>query len=326
MRRTLLTALLLAVAATWLSSAANAQFVVGRYAGEFLSLGAGARALAMGGAQVAAPTAATAAYYNPSALAGLSKSHAEFMHASQFDNLFTYDYLSYARPLQNGNAGALTVLYARVGGIPRTRLADPNAPLSDNNRVIVKGETGDHELAFTAALGRNVGRGWKAGANAKLLFKSLAGASAFGLGFDVAAGRTLGRNFSAGIAARDITTSVLAWSTGRTEAILPSLVLGGAWVADLRALNAKLTIAADLDGHFETRGAAEQVDAGPLSVEPRFGAEYLIAHTVALRGGFNGDDVTAGAGLNLAWMTVNAAFQDHADLGFTHRVSVGVVW
>jgi hypothetical protein len=155
-------------------------FVIGRYAGEFLELGAGARALAMGGAAVAQPLSATAGYYNPSALAGLQKRQLEFMHASQFDNLFTYDYLSFAQPMQNGLAGSLTLLYTRVGDIPITKLADPNRPLNDENRVVVARETGDNEFALMASIGRLSLSGWRIGGTAKVLSKSVADASAFG--------------------------------------------------------------------------------------------------------------------------------------------------
>lgn len=304
----------------------NAAWVVGRYAGEFLSLGAGARALAMGGASIADPTPSSAVYYNPSALAGLGKRHVEFMHASQFENLYTYDYLSFAGKLPGGNTGGVTVLYTRVTDIPLTRLSDPSQPLGDNNRVVVSEETGDHEIALMASTARSFSSKWRAGATAKLLYKSVASEGAYGLGFDIGVSRSLPHRLVVGVTARDITTSVLAWSTGRTESILPSIAVGGAWSADLRTLNARLSLAADLDGHFESRGAAEVVDAGPLTVEPRFGLEYLISHTVALRGGVNGDDLTAGAGIYFRWLSVHAAFQDHADLGLTHRISMAIEW
>jgi hypothetical protein len=322
----LLTITLLLIVVCAVSTPASAQFVIGRYAGEFLSLGAGARALAMGGASVAAPTAATASYYNPSALADIDKHFVEFMHASQFDNLYSYDYLSYASALHNGYAGSITALYTRVGDIPVTKLADPSQPLSDENRVLLDHKTGDHELAVMAGVGRTFASGWRAGANAKLLFKTVAGESAEGLGVDLGLGRTIGKGLDVGLMARDLTTSILAWSTGRTEAVLPSLTVGGAWTTDLSSLNARVSVTADLEGHFESRGEAETVHAGPLSVAPRAGVEYLISNTVALRGGYTGDAFTAGAGIRFAWMNVNAAFQDHSDLGFTHRVSVGITW
>jgi hypothetical protein len=318
--------LLITIAVGWCGTDVSAQWVIGRYAGEFLSLGAGARALAMGGASTALPTPATAGYYNPSALAGIDKRYIEFMHASQFDNLYTYDYLSHARPLPDGLSGALTVLYTRVSGIPITKLSDPSAPLSDNNPVLSSEQTGDHELALMASAAKPFKAGWKAGANAKLLMKSVAGESAFGLGFDLGMSRPLGKQFNFGVCAHDVTTSVLAWSTGRTESILPTLTAGGAWSAPLKALNAQVTVTTDLETRFESRGNAEVVEAGPISVQPRVGLEYLIADAVALRGGYDGDNITAGAGIRFSWLSVSAAFQNHSDLGFTHRVSAGIVW
>lgn len=312
--------------AACLSSACAAEFVIGRFSGEFLSLGAGARVLAMGGAGVATPTPAASSYYNPSALAAFGGGEVEFMHASQFENLYTYDYLAIAKTMSNNLTGGITALYTRVGDIPMTRLLNPNAPLSDSNRVVVDKNSSDNELALMAGVGKRTVGGWRIGGNAKLLYKSVTGESAYGLGFDVGVGKTLGKSFNVGAMARDITTSILAWSTGRTEAILPSLVVGGSWSAAVPALNARVTVAADLDGHFETRGKAELVSAGPLSAEPRVGAEYLIANTVALRGGVNGDNPTFGAGIRLAMVNVNAAFQNHTDLGWTNRVSLAVNW
>ncbi|MBI5059712.1 hypothetical protein HZB60_08035 [candidate division KSB1 bacterium] len=322
----LMVAALLAIVFVCAPFASAATFVIGRYAGEFLSLGAGARPLAMGGASVAEPLASSAVYYNPSALAGLQRQHVEFMHASQFDNLYTYDYLSFARPLRGGLSGGLTLLYTRVSDIPLTRLSDPSLPLSDDNRVLVREQTGDHEIAVMAGAGRMSRYGWRLGGSGKLLMKSVAGESAYGLGFDVAASRKVNSRLDFGLAARDISTSLLAWSTGRTEAILPSLLAGAAYHTDFRSANAHIVIAGDLDGHFESRGDADLISAGQLSVQPHVGVEYEIAHTVALRGGISGEDLTYGAGLRLSALSVSAAFQDHADLGFTHRISAAVTW
>ncbi len=303
----------------------SAQFVIGRYAGEFLSLGAGGRALAMGGAAVASPMPASAVYYNPASLAGLKSHSAEFMHASQFDNAFTYDYLSFVKPSGDRSGLGFTAVYSRVTDIPLTRLSDPSRPISDNNRVEIRKQSGDHEIALMAGIGRFMSA-WKTGATAKLLMKSVADESAFGLGLDVGVARELNSRASVALVVRDVSTSMLAWSTGRTEAILPSIVLGGAYRLDLTAANASIAIAPELETHFESRGEAELISAGPASIQPRLGIEYEIAKTVALRGGANGEDITYGAGLTFSSLNIAAAFQNHSDLGFTHRISAGYSW
>ena len=64
MRRTIILAAILAIAFPSLSHAT-------KYAGEFLYVGAGARALALGGAYVAMAGDATTAYWNPAGLYSL---------------------------------------------------------------------------------------------------------------------------------------------------------------------------------------------------------------------------------------------------------------
>jgi hypothetical protein len=51
-----------------LASSANAQ-TIAKFAGEFMAIGVGGRALGMGGAHVALVNDATAGYWNPGALA-----------------------------------------------------------------------------------------------------------------------------------------------------------------------------------------------------------------------------------------------------------------
>lgn len=305
---------------------AHAEFVIGRYSDVFLSHGAGARSIAMGSASVASPEPTSAGYYNPSGLASVKGRHVEFMHASEFDNIYTYDYLSYVQPMRGETVAGLSLLYQRVNEIPLTRLSDPSRPLGDDNRVVIDSETGDHEIALLASAGKKWKRDWQCGATGKLLMKSVAGESAYGLGVDLGVSRSLNSRLSVGAAVHDLTTSVLAWSTGRTESIVPSVVIGGNYHFDFRAANAAVTLVADLENRFESRGQAAVVDLGPLSVDPHVGAEYLIANTVGLRGGINGDQLTYGAGLKFSSLNVNAAFQNHDELGLTHRISAALSW
>ena len=71
---------------------ANAQV---NYAAEVLTMGAGARPLAMGGAFVGAADDATAAYWNPAGLANIDDIEITTMHATQSD-LQSYDFANIA--------------------------------------------------------------------------------------------------------------------------------------------------------------------------------------------------------------------------------------
>src|SRR5829696_8833213 len=79
---------------------ASAQFR--KYSNEFLNIGAGARGLAMGSAQVASVNDGTAGYWNPAGLVGV-KDHPQLniMHAEYFAGIGKYDYASIAFPTNN---------------------------------------------------------------------------------------------------------------------------------------------------------------------------------------------------------------------------------
>src|SRR6201993_1219861 len=80
------------------ATTASAQFRT--YSNEFLNIGAGARGLAMGSAQVASVIDGTAGYWNPGALVGV-KDHPNLnlMHSEYFAGIGKYDYASIAFPL-----------------------------------------------------------------------------------------------------------------------------------------------------------------------------------------------------------------------------------
>src|ERR1044071_7041881 len=94
-----LTALLLLLL---LSLPGLAQFR--KYSNEFLNIGAGARGLAMGGAQAASVKDGTAGYWNPAGLTGVQDfPSVNLMHASYFSNIAKYDYGSVAVPVNENN-------------------------------------------------------------------------------------------------------------------------------------------------------------------------------------------------------------------------------
>ncbi|MDE2490566.1 MAG: PorV/PorQ family protein [Elusimicrobia bacterium] len=76
----------------------------------FLSVGVGARYLAMGGAGTALAGGANALYWNPAGLSALDKSEATASHAELAQSV-RHDFLAYARPTQAGTfAAGLTYL------------------------------------------------------------------------------------------------------------------------------------------------------------------------------------------------------------------------
>src|SRR5215217_5645763 len=82
------------------SHAAEAQFRT--YSNEFLNIGAGARALGMGGANIASVSGSTAGYWNPSRLTTVQDiPNVSIMHTEYFSGIGKYDYASVALPIND---------------------------------------------------------------------------------------------------------------------------------------------------------------------------------------------------------------------------------
>src|SRR4051812_6799205 len=107
-----------------------------KYSNEFLNIGAGARGLAMGNAQVASANDATAGYWNPAGLTGVKDNpNAGIMHAEYFAGIAKYDYASVAIPVQdNKRTLGISILRFAVDDIPNTLfLVDPDGSINYNN-------------------------------------------------------------------------------------------------------------------------------------------------------------------------------------------------
>jgi hypothetical protein len=312
-----------------LASSASAQ-TIAKYAGEFMAIGVGGRALGMGGAHVALVNDATAGYWNPGALARIDYPEAVVMHEERFGSLINYDFASVAIPYGADVSLGLSVLRLGVDGIPDTRNAwiDNNgngvfdsADQLDYNKITYF-NSADWALYFTYAQ-RSVS-GLLYGVNVKLIRRTLADQSATGIGFDIGAVYSPTANLFLGVNAQDVTTTLIAWSTGRNELVSPTLKVGAAYSIDL--LGGRLTPAVDADLRFENRHFASIASVGPVSIDPHAGLEFDYKSTVALRVGYNDvKQMSVGAGLHLRMLDIDYSFAKFAadeSLGNTHRISI----
>ena len=103
-----------------------------KYSNEFLAIGVGARALGMSGAFVSAASDATAGYWNPAGLTGItSKFQGALMHSEYFAGIAKYDYGSLATRLDPKSVLAVSVVRFGVDDIPDTsELIDANGNIN----------------------------------------------------------------------------------------------------------------------------------------------------------------------------------------------------
>jgi hypothetical protein len=287
-----------------------------KYAGEFLSLGVGARPISLGGAFVAERGDILDGYYNPAGLSGLRGSQAIFMHAETFGSLLNHDYLAYGRPIGSDDSqAALAVSFTRLGGggiIVSGR--------DETGRLYQISEESHADYAGYFSYGRSYGRNFQAGASAKLIYRDIVDESAFGIGLDLGAIYSPVNWASFGLNLRDVTTTLLSYSTGTKESIYPTAKIGGKF----RGIKGKFAgaIYADADMQFEGRDYAAQVSAGSVSMDSHFGLEISFANKIAARMGSDAGNLTLGAGLNFRHFEVDLAMRDHSELDNTFLVSL----
>ncbi len=317
------------------TSSIFSQTVIGKYAGEFLAIGVGGRPLGMGSAFTALANDVTAGYYNPAGLAHLNYPQISLMHDERFGNLINYNYAAVAIPYGKDMSFALSVIRLGIDGIPDTRnaLVDENGnPINDINNPSARidyskvKEFSDQDWAFLLTYSKRYSEKFFYGANVKIIRRNIAEYDATGIGFDIGALYMPTEKLFLGANVQDITTTLVAWNTGRNELISPTLKVGGAYL--LNILGGNVSPAIDLDIRFENRKYASQFNIGPVSFDPHFGVEYSYKNVVAVRGGYNDvKQFTVGAGIKLPKLNIDYSFarfnySEEERLDDTHRISV----
>jgi len=288
-----------------------------RYAGEPFSLGVGARALGYGGAYVAAQGDATATFWNPAALVGLSSMQIMAMHAETFGSLINHDIicLSWPGPKESRFAAGGMFYYLGGGGVAITALD------SLTERPYILETRGHADYLVGVSLAYRASPSWSWGITGKFIYRDIVSETATGLGLDAGVlWRPTGR-LRLGVKAADITGTYISYNTGTTETIVPHLVCGaqldypvGLWL---------ITGAADVETFFENRRSGSQIWAGAVSSDVHVGLEAGYRGLVFGRLGSDIGHLTAGMGVKLWQWDFDLAFLDHEKLDNSYRVSLG---
>ncbi len=313
------------------------QTEFGKYAGEFMAIGIGGRPLGMGGAFVAVANDVTAGYYNPAGLANINYPQLSLMHSEQFGNLVNYDYAAVAIPFDKDLSFGLSIMRLGVDGIPDTRNAlidgQTGELINDINNTFARldysriTEFSNQDWAFYLTFAKRQSDKFYWGANIKIIRRDIAEFGATGVGFDVGAFYTPMDNLYLGANLQDITTTLVAWDTGRNELISPTVKLGSAYKIT-GFLGGYIMPALDFDVRFENRRFASNFNLGPVSFDMHAGVEVNIENLVFIRGGYNDvKQFTIGAGIKLPKLNIDYSFarfnESEIDrLPDSHRISL----
>ena len=284
-----------------------------RYAGDPLLLGAGARPLGMGSAFVAISDDATAIYWNPAGLSRLSSAEAHAQHAEQFGGTVNHDVFTLAGPSRVGGIG-IGLLRLGVDGIKLTASEDPSRPTAPDNRPLVLDEVGTTDYSLHLAYGKALRPNLSVGVSIKLIWRHLHVGSGSGYGIDLGLLYAPRQGVSLGLAVRNLTRTRIAFDSGETDRIPPSLLFGLAYTKAFTGIKSQITWSTSF--HL---GEEKSETEGLQGFQA--GAEYRYRRRLTFRMGSENGQFTAGAGVRFHRLGLDLAFLDHGQLNNAYRVS-----
>lgn len=299
-----------------------------KYSNEFLSIGVGARGLAMSKAQVASVDDVTSAYWNPAGLTGVENNlQVAAQHAEYFAGIAKYDYAALATRIDDRSNFGLSFIRFGVDDIPNTTdLIDQNGVV--NYDRITTFSAADY--AFLATYAKKIGeKGLSVGGNAKVIYRQIGDlASAWGFGIDAGVQYEWGK-WKLGAAGRDITNTWNVWSfnldsntievfkatdneipQNGLEITLPRVSLG---VGREFKIKERLTILTEMNADVTTDGKRNVLIPGkPFSIDPNLGLEISYMNIFHLRGGVGN------------FQRIKAEIGDYYEYTFQPNIGVGV--
>ncbi len=290
----------------------GAAHAASRYAGEFLSLGAGARSAALGSAYVALADDATAGYWNAAGLSALNRRQVHLTHSEHFSGLIQRDFVAIAQPGRLLHGMALSLVRMGINHIHFTELPDPlQSPSIDNRpRIASTEQSADYALYLSGS--RRLGAHLSLGLSTKVIYRHVASFKAYGFGLDLGMRYQLSPQLALAATVRDLTTTPIVWNTDSTDRIQPALLLGLAYAIPMAGGQTTALLATRSGGD-----AADAADNPPFNA----GVEYRHSY-ITLRAGWEEGRQAFGLGLTpYRNLDLDFAYLQHNALEATYQLS-----
>jgi len=272
-----------------------------KYSNEFMNIGVDAAALGMSNAVVAHTADVNSGYWNPAGLVHLEDNEIALMHSSYFANIANYNYIAFAKPLDDRSSIAISFIRFGVDEIlDTTQLIDEQGNVNYDRINLFS--AADYGLTFSYARKLPID-GLNYGVNAKVIRRVIGDfASSWGFGLDFGIQFETGNEWQIGLMARDITTTFNAWSINEekfaqiqdavegqnqevpegTEITIPKLQLG---ISKLFTFNYDYTLRTELDLNVRFEQNNDIISSSFASINPALGFEFGYTDLVFLRAG-----------------------------------------
>ena len=316
----------------------------GRYAGDFLAIGGGVRAISMGGAYSAVADDANAIYWNTAGIGQIKQGQIFAMHAFLYDNIASYDNVVYCQPLPNDATIGVNWTRLTIDEIPYfsekyltgynvdQRVANPALHLPGEPDSNFKSTDDLFQLGFSKHIHFDIDFGWKffempvdifAGGNLKFIRRKLYDYMGTGTGFDLSLlfatdmsyvfNRDYLGRIKYGVNFMDLGGTDIKWDSrsDRVDEILMNTKMGLAIEQPLPFIKSSLLLSFDQDYVYD-----EQV---------HYGGEINYDQRVAVRAGYTDGNYSTGLGLTIYNFKIDYAFVTN-NLGNTNRIGLSFIF
>ena len=272
-----------------------------KYSNEFMNIGVDAAALGMSSAVTSHTADVNSGYWNPAGLVNLEDNQLSLMHSSYFANIANYDYVAFAKPIDDRSTMGISLIRFAVDDIlDTTQLIDDQGNINYDRISLFS--TADYGLTFSYARKLPV-EGLNYGVNAKVIRRIIGDfASSWGFGLDVGIQFESENNWKFGVMARDITTTFNAWNINEdafakiqnavegqnqelpetTEITIPKLQIG---ISKMMTFSYDYSFLAALNVNIRFEENNDIFSSSFASINPALGFEFGYIDMIYLRTG-----------------------------------------
>jgi hypothetical protein len=308
-----------------------------------MNIGVDASSISMSGAVTSSINNVNSGYWNPAGLTAVEQGEISLMHSNYFANIANYNYIAYAKPIDNQSAIGFSMIRFGVDDIlDTTQLIDDQGNINYDRINLFSAV----DYGFIISYARKMlTKEISYGINTKVIRRIIGDfATSWGFGLDIGIQLKTSNNWRFGLMARDISTTYNSWSINETrfndiqnaiegqnqelpnstEITMPKIQLG---VSKLHKINYDYSLLTSFDLIMKFEQNNSLISTEFISINPAIGLQLGYTDNVFLRlgvGNFqneidfdNSTNLTIqpnfGVGFKLKDIEIDYAFTDIGD-------------